>query len=49
VVILFIILAVWVIGVLAAVTLCMGARKLDAEISLERRLRGGLAGSDLVV
>ena len=45
----FIIAAVWILGILAAVALSLASRKLDDEIALERRLRSNVSTTDLAV
>lgn len=49
-VVLIIIAAVWIIGILAALTLSFASRRLDDEIALERRLTRAVGSrSDLAV
>jgi hypothetical protein len=49
VVIVFVIAAIWILGILAAVALSVASRKLDTEVALERQLTSRVSAPDIAV
>ena len=48
-VIVFVIAAIWILGILAAVALSVASRKLDAEVALERQITSRVSAPDIAV
>ena len=47
--VLFVIAAVWILGIVAAFALAVASRKLDTEIALDRQLTSRVSATDLAV
>jgi hypothetical protein len=47
--VLFVIAAVWILAIVAALALSVASRRLDAEIALDRQLAPSVSATDLAV